>query len=66
MLEGTGSNLLVVCEVESEATLQQLVDGAQVRDDLVVTHLDDGADVRGFDCALHRSTTIRYSNLLIP
>lgn len=52
MFDGTGPHLLGVCEVENEATLQQLVDAVQVRDDLVVMHFDDGPDVRGIDCAL--------------
>ena len=58
MFDGTGPDLLGVCEVENEATLQQLVDAVQVRDDLVVMHFDDGPDVRGIDCALVYSNQI--------
>lgn len=52
MFDGSGPDLLGVCEVENEATLQQLVDAVQVRDDLVVMRYDDGPDVRGIDTAL--------------
>lgn len=58
MFDATGPDLLGVCEVENEATLQQLVDSVQVRDDLVVMHFDDGPDVRGIDCALIYSNQI--------
>jgi hypothetical protein len=58
MFGGTGPDLLGVCEVENEATLQQLVDAVQVRDDLVVMHFADGPDVRGIDCALVYSNQI--------
>ena len=58
MFEDTGPDLLGVCEVENEATLQQLVDAVQVRDDLVVMSYDDGPDVRGIDCALVYSNQI--------
>lgn len=62
MFEGTGPDLLGVCEVENEATLQQLVDAVNVRDDLVVLHFDDGPDVRGIDCALVYSN-VRFEPL---
>lgn len=52
MFEGTGPDLLGVCEVENEATLQQLVDAITVRNDLQVLQFQDGPDVRGIDCAL--------------
>jgi hypothetical protein len=58
MFDGTGPDLLGVCEVENEATLQQLVNAVQVRGDLVVMHFDDGPDVRGIDCALIYSNQI--------
>lgn len=52
MFNGAGPDLLGICEVENEATLQQLVDAVSVRNDLVVMQFDDGPDVRGIDCAL--------------
>jgi len=52
MFNGTGPDLLGVCEVENEATLQQLVNAVTVRNDLVVMPFNDGPDVRGIDCAL--------------
>jgi hypothetical protein len=52
MFDGAGPDLLGVCEVENEATLQQLVDAVTVRDDLRVLPFDDGPDVRGIDCGL--------------
>lgn len=52
MFDGSGPDLLGVCEVENEATLQQLVDAVSVRSDLVVMPFDDGPDIRGIDCAL--------------
>ena len=52
MFDNTGPQLLGICEVENEATLQQLIDAVQVRDDLVVMPFNDGRDVRGIDCAL--------------
>ena len=58
MFDGSGPDLLGVCEVENEPTLQQLVDAVQVRDDLVVMHFDDGPDVRGIDCALIYSNQV--------
>ncbi len=58
MFDGAGPDLLGVCEVENEATLQQLVDVTTVRDDLVVMRFDDGPDVRGIDCALVYSNRI--------
>jgi endonuclease/exonuclease/phosphatase family metal-dependent hydrolase len=58
MFDDTGPDLLGVCEVENEATLQQLVDAVQVRDDLVVMQFNDGPDVRGIDCALVYSDRI--------
>jgi len=58
MFEDTGPDLLGVCEVENEETLEQLVDAVQVRDDLVVMSYYDGPDVRGIDCALVYSNQI--------
>lgn len=52
MFDGTGPDLLGVCEVENEATLQQLVDAVTVRNDLEILQFQDGPDVRGIDCAL--------------
>jgi hypothetical protein len=52
MFDGAGPDLLGICEVENEQTLQQLVDAVQVRHDLHVMHYDDSDDVRGIDCAL--------------
>jgi hypothetical protein len=52
MFDGTGPDLLGICEVENEPTLQQLVDAVTVRDDLRILAFDDGPDVRGIDCAL--------------
>ena len=57
MFDGSGPDLLGVCEVENEETLQQLIDAVQVRNDLTVMHFEDGPDIRGIDCALV------YSNL---
>jgi hypothetical protein len=39
MFDGTGPDLLDVCEVENEATLQQLVDAVQVQNDLTFSLL---------------------------
>jgi hypothetical protein len=58
MFENTGPDLLGVCEVENEETLQQLIDAVQVRNDLVVMSYDDGPDLRGIDCALVYSNQI--------
>jgi len=63
MFDDTGPDLLGVCEVENEATLQQLVDAVQVRDDLVVMQFDDGHDVRGTSTA-HSSTATKSLNPL--
>lgn len=52
MFDGAGPDLLGVCEVENEATLQQLVDAITVRNDLKILTFLDGPDVRGIDCAL--------------
>jgi hypothetical protein len=52
MFAGTGPDLLGVCEVENEPTLQQLLDAVTVRSDLRILAFDDGPDVRGIDCAL--------------
>ena len=52
MFDGTGPDLLGVCEVENEPTLQQLVDAVTVRNDLEILQFQDGPDVRGIDCAL--------------
>ena len=58
MFDGAGPDLLGICEVENEPTLQQLVDAVQARDDLVVMHFDDGPGVRGIDCALVYSNQV--------
>ena len=58
MFNGAGPELLGVCEVENEATLQQLVDAVTVRNDLEVLAFQDGPDVRGIDCALVFSNQI--------
>ena len=52
MFNGAGPDLLGVCEVENEATLQQLVDSVTVRNDLEILQFQDGPDIRGIDCAL--------------
>lgn len=52
MFDGAGPDLLGVCEVENEATLQQLIDAVTVRTDLQIMAFNDGPDVRGIDCAL--------------
>lgn len=58
MFDGNGPDLLGVCEVENEATLQQLVDAVQVRDDLRVLAFNDGPDIRGIDCGLVYSNRV--------
>lgn len=58
MFDGTGPDLLGICEVENEPTLQQLVEETSVRDDLVVLPFNDGGDVRGIDCALVYSNQV--------
>ncbi len=58
MFYSTGPDLLGVCEVENEETLQQLVDAIEVRDDLVLMKYSDGKDIRGIDCALVYSSEI--------
>lgn len=61
MFGGTGPDLLAVCEVENEATLQQLVDAVTVRTDLEILAFQDGPDIRGIDCALIFSNQIFQS-----
>jgi hypothetical protein len=58
MFGGSGPDLLGVCEVENEATLQQLVDAVTVRQDLEIFTFQDASDIRGIDCALIYSNQI--------
>jgi len=58
MFSGTGPDLLGICEVENEPTLQKLVDAVTVRDDLRVLPFEDGPDVRGIDCGLIYSNEV--------
>lgn len=51
MFDGDGPDLLAVCEVENEQTLQQLVDATNVQN-LTVLPFNDAGDIRGIDCAL--------------
>ncbi len=67
MFDGTGPDLLGICEVENEATLQQLVDAVTVRNDLQVLAFNDGPDIRGIDCALIYSNQIfQPINIVAP
>jgi len=67
MFNGAGPDLLGVCEVENEATLQQLVDAVTVRSDLQVMKYKDGSDIRGIDCALVYSDQIfEPFNIIAP
>ncbi|GGB53182.1 endonuclease [Roseibium aquae] len=54
LFDGTGPDLLGVCEIENEALLQRLADGLNAalnRTDLVIAS-DESADIRGIDCGL--------------
>ena len=52
MFGGAGPDVLGVCEVENNATLQQLVDAITVSDKLEIAAVTDDSDLRGIDCAL--------------